>query len=159
MACHKQHNMVLLSGNMCSKQQIANGVNYAPKSSSWVMRLIIKLVPRFQCYWTTIGNTIYYPDYIKDPFDPIHEDTRAHEQVHIKQQSKMPLVLWLALYCLFPLPVGFAWFRWKMEREAYLVNIINHRYDVNSVVNTLWSYGWIWPKRMMRTWFKRNCQK
>lgn len=53
-----------------------------------------------------------------------------HEAVHMQQQQRLGLGnVWLGVlpfllaYLLLPLPVGFAWFRYRWEREAFLVEM------------------------------------
>ena len=71
-------------------------------------------------YWTTVGRTIYYPAYVRDP--RAHPQIIDHELVHVRQWERYGLWLW-ASYLLLPLPFGLAWFRFRWEREAYLPEI------------------------------------
>lgn len=111
-------------------------------------------------YWTALGNKIYYPERLTAP--PEHYIvTIAHEKVHIRQMQKLTTPVFLFLYLCCPLPIGLAWFRWRMEREAYLVNIAaapNRLRTIECIVKKLGSaeYGWCWPKPWMRRWFLRQ---
>ncbi len=108
-------------------------------------------------YWTTIGRTIYTPSYVGDPYD--HLSILEHELVHVDQYARWS-VLFLISYLALPLPIGLAWFRWKWEREAYLVQIRNSpdpAAEITRIVDSLWSgYGWPWPRKWMRAWFERE---
>ena len=135
----------------------ARGVRFVRKGDSRLMWLIGKLlffVPHFSTrFWTTIGRTIYYPDYVEDPL--AQETVVRHELIHVAQFERWGAFFMLA-YLLFPLPVGLAWFRWRWEREAYLVNL-RAGAPLDFVVFTLWNnYGWCWPKSWMRKWFQKN---
>lgn len=110
-----------------------------------------------QRYWTTLGRTVYYPTSVHDPL--AHPDILDHELVHVRQWQRFGPLLWLS-YALVPLPFGLAWFRFRWEREAYLVQIeraADREREIERVVQTLWSgYGWPWPRPWMRRWFERN---
>jgi len=112
--------------------------------------------------WTTIGSTIYYPDVIDPTRFP---EVIAHEQIHIAQYKKLTVPLFLFLYCLIPLPVFFSYFRWFLERQAYIVEAklylaegrITKDILVEEIVQELWSgYLFPWPKFLMRKWFKKQ---
>lgn len=67
--------------------------------------------------WQTQRPRIYHPSWVSDPLD--HWQTVAHELVHWRQQgpTRLPTWWWCARYGVS------SDFRWRMEREAYLVNI------------------------------------
>jgi hypothetical protein len=49
-----------------------------------------------------------------------------------------------------------SYFRWKFEREAYMVQI-ERGAKAEDVVNLLWSsYLFPWPKSLMLKWFKKE---
>lgn len=127
-----------------------------PRSESKLLRLVDLFTRgRFQDYVVTIWPHVYVPDNVE-----ILDDTLAHEDVHLKQQAAWPRGLrwaWFVAYLCFPVPIFFAWFRWKAEREAYLVNIKRHGFDPYSVAENLWSdYCWTWPRKWMFTWFEEH---
>lgn len=131
-----------------------------PRSSFWLTRLLNLFGAKN--FWTTFGSTIYYPDGLDPTKFP---ETIAHEQTHIAQYKKLTVPFFLFLYCLIPLPVFFAYFRWKFEREAYLVEAklylaegrINKQELIESMVNVMWSgYLLPWPKNLMRKWFSKQ---
>lgn len=140
----------------------AHGVRLLPKHGSRAMRVAALLLRALGSrdfmdrYWTTVGRTVYYPACVHDPH--AHPDVLAHELVHVRQWERWGVLLW-ASYLLLPLPFGLAWFRWRWEREAYLVQIErapDRAREIDRVVNTLWSgYGWPWPRTWMRRWFER----
>lgn len=135
------------------------------RSSNWLMRALNKLGGG--AYWTTIGKTIYYPDQIVDPH--LFPDIIEHEKVHVAQYKKLSVPVFLFLYCLVPLPVGLAYFRWRFEREAYLVQFKyllaeNPQYDIDfeveQVVRSLWfNYLFAWPRGWMKSWFLKRLSK
>ena len=71
------------------------------------------------------------------------------------------LALFGAALTMLPASTGLAIGRWRIEGEAYLVNIIatedgQRETEVERIVNVLWDgYGWTWPKPWMRRWFGR----
>ena len=74
-------------------------------------------------YWTTVGNTIYTPtmydhdvDYGQPSFVSRHSVRIAHEEVHVKQWASLGK---LQMGIMLAFPQG----RWRLEREAYLVDL------------------------------------
>jgi hypothetical protein len=70
-------------------------------------------------YVTTLGHRIYVPDDW-----PTWPATRRlailrHELVHVAQFERLGWPLMILLYGLLPLPIGLAWFRARLEMEAY----------------------------------------
>lgn len=131
-------------------------MNFVSKRDSKLMSLIGWFCPSFLDYWTTIGKTIYYPPNIKNPDNPAWSLIIEHEKVHMKQYQKYGIVLFLFLYLFIPLPVFFAYFRWKFEREAYLIEIKNGL-SSRFVVKML-DEGYLkpWPKSWMVRWFDKR---
>lgn len=143
----------------------AMGVTVRHKRESKLMRVIGFIWKRFNTdFWTTInGRTIWAPN---DADLTRLEDYALiiqHELVHIGQFRRWPIIGQLA-FLLLPVPFFFAWFRWAMERRAYMVQLEAHgapfgsgEYELERVVNTLWrNYGWCWPRPWMRRWFRRE---
>jgi len=81
----------------------------------------------------------------------------AHELRHVAQCSSFLGLWWTVLLnTILPLPALFSG-RWFVERRPYLLDIRNGRKSIDSAVNLLWaSYGWCWPKPLMRRWFERH---
>jgi hypothetical protein len=108
-------------------------------------------------YWTTIGSTIYYPACVSDPL--AHPIVLEHELVHVRQWRRWGVLMWLS-YLLLPLPIGLCWFRFRWEREAYLVELAHapdREREITRIVDALWfGYGFPWPRPWMRRWFERT---
>lgn len=70
-------------------------------------------------YVTTLGHTIYVPDDF-DSWSPVHAiEVLRHEAVHVAQFERYGWIGMILLYGIFPLPMGLAWFRARLEWEAY----------------------------------------
>lgn len=149
------------------------GVKLVRKDNSRLMRVIgwffnlFKWLTKFDFMedaWTTVGGkTIYFPvdyplSYEKLQGISSSEVTIRHELVHIRQARKYPV--WFQVsYLLFPIFIFFAWFRWRWEREAYMVNI-RAGADIDRIVDILWKvYLFPWPKPWMRKWFREQVAK
>ena len=111
-------------------------------------------------YVTTIGARIYLPPgwMTRSPADRMA--TLRHERVHLRQFARLGVLLMGLLYLLVPLPIGFAWFRMRFEREAYEESIratwelsgpeavLDPRYRAHVVsVFVGPAYGWMWVRR------------
>lgn len=105
---------------------------------------------------TTIGHTIYVPD----NFDSLPAWSRLavlrHEAVHVGQWERLGGPLDALLYLTFPLPMGLAWARARLEWEGYaetlrtiarLRGVDDARSRRDWVVKqfTTGNYGWMWP--------------
>jgi len=133
----------------------------APKASSRLMRVCGALLWALgnrsfvERYWTTIGRTIYYPTCVGDPL--AHPIVLEHELVHVRQWERWGVLLWVS-YLLLPLPVGLCWFRFRWEREAYLVELhhaVDREREIDRIVDALWfGYAFPWPRSWMRRWFR-----
>jgi hypothetical protein len=143
----------------------AHGARVVAKQGSRRMRVLAALLwPINRAfmgrYWTTLGRTVYYPTSVSDPF--AHADILEHELVHVRQWQRFGLWMWLS-YLLLPLPFGLAWFRFRWEREAYLVEISraeDREREIDRVVDALWhGYGWPWPRSLMRRWFQHHAPR
>ena len=128
------------------------------------MRLLGLFLPsRFMSdYWTTIGHTIYVPTRFDNSPAWIsgewaeQEVVIDHEYVHVEQVERWGLPIQILMVLCFPLPIFFAWGRWRIEREAYLVNI-KAGWDIDYIVDMLWGdYLMPWPTKWMKAWFKEN---
>lgn len=117
-------------------------------------------------YVTTLGRTIYVPD----DFDA-WTSTRAwqvlrHEAVHVAQFERLGWTLMVILYGILPLPMGLAYGRALLEREAYAETlravaasegILAARSDAlrREIVRRFTGpdYGWMWPfPRSINAW-------
>jgi hypothetical protein len=122
-------------------------------------------------YTTTIGPWIFFPAGWKSQ-NVSTEDcvTLQHEAEHIRWFHDFGLGNpWLGvpvigfLYLFFPLPIGAAWFRYAMEREAYLVSIQAWRHYGVKVSGDYYAskiagpgYLWAWPYKKVAAWFREN---
>lgn len=150
-------------------QYRANNVVLSPRSDHWFLRKLDKFLrfiglPGWTYFWISLKDTVYYPDTVLDPLDVVYQPVLVHELVHILDQRRCWLWLWLLAYGLFPLPVFLAWFRYDAERRAYLRQIeyliesgvVSERtleYAVEDVAGKLWtSYVLTWPPFLTREW-------
>lgn len=120
----------------------AAGARLVYKKDSWFWRALhyVVLVVTFggnrkfrTSYITTIGPVIAFPDSWPPDGAALsysQETVILHELVHVAQFKRWGLgSAWVGilpmfcLYVLLPLPLGFAWGRWVLEREAYLQNL------------------------------------
>jgi hypothetical protein len=119
---------------------------------------------------TTIGPVIAYPEGTVLSHVSMNDYiTLTHEAVHVKQCAKLGLgepwigtLLFLILYLFVPLPAWRSWFRFKFEREAYLVEYKTTKKfgftpDIEHYVKVLSGpdYLYTWPEAKVRAWFKR----
>lgn len=142
------------------------GASVHPKEDARIMRAIDWIArtlvcnPGFMRYWTTLGRRIYFPSGVEDPYH--HPQIMEHELVHVAQWDRWGW-FFVASYLLLPVPFGLAWFRWRWEREAYMVQLRSVRPEflevqIDRVVDRLWcDYLWTWPRPLMRRWFRRAC--
>jgi len=127
------------------------------KHNSPLMKFInffVRIInPKFMEMFTTIGSTIYVPEN-----NVLPRIILKHEIVHVEQWRKWGILYYIS-YLLLPIPFGLAWFRWKWEREAYMVNLA-YCSDIEWCIDILWdNYGWCWPKPWMRAWFEKELRK
>lgn len=121
-------------------------------------------------YQTTIGMTVY----VTGDWDRRHADERyvtmRHELVHLRQFQRYGLLGMAVLYLLLPLPMGLAYFRARLEMEAYeetiraaaalhgLAHVRAAGFRGHIVSQFLGpSYGWMWPfRRRVEAWYERT---
>jgi len=118
-------------------------------------------------YQTTIGRTIYLTDDWDDRDPRDRYCTLRHEAVHLRQFRRYTLPGMAIMYLLLPLPLGLAWFRARLEWEAYAESI-RAAADVwgpGAPAATLYrahvidqftgpAYGWMWPfRRTLERWY------
>jgi hypothetical protein len=109
-----------------------------------------------QDYVTTIGSSIYVtPDWDHRPLADRYATLR-HEVVHLRQFRRWGLIPMAIAYLLLPLPLGLAWCRMRLEREAYEETLRVH-HELGTLAGdgelrehvirqfTSGSYGWMWP--------------
>lgn len=134
------------------------GVVVVSKGNSRMMKLIGFFLGKWfmDSAWSTISaRRIYAPIGTRLDRLDIYALVVKHELVHIAQAKRL-WWFWQLSYLLFPLPIGLAWFRWRWEREAYLVQL-RAGASPSDLADLLWShYGWPWPRAWMRRWFERQ---
>lgn len=127
-----------------------------------------------ESYITTIGPWIAVPaGWLAEPQPATKLSVLLHEIEHVKQfktfgfgNAIIGIPLTAILYLLIPLPFGFAYCRWRMERVAYLKGIQVAKaygasqetieYLVSRAVEQLTGplYGWTWVvKASVLKWF------
>jgi hypothetical protein len=117
-------------------------------------------------YVTTLGHTIYVPDDF-DAWEPGRAwEILRHEAVHVAQFERYGWIAMVLLYGVLPLPLGLAYFRARLEWEAYretlravaeLEGIEAARSPAlrDQIVRRFTGpdYGWMWPfPRAIRRW-------
>lgn len=131
---------------------------------------------RYKDFVTTIGNRIYVPLSWWTVADDLTKlAVIKHELVHVTQYKKfgfgnpmLGLVPYWLVYLLLPLPLGLAYFRYLIERPAYLKGILtlkeyggDYQSELNHAVDVLTgsSYGWAWPfPKSVKEYFTQNIQ-
>ena len=111
-------------------------------------------------FHTVIGDTLYVPECWADEADVDKVITLRHERVHLRQRRRYTLPGMAALYLLWPLPLGLAYGRARIEWEAYEETLrATHelkgaaaarapglrRHIVSQFTGP--NYGWMWPFR------------
>ncbi len=152
----------------------AEGVRLLPKDRVWHQRVIDVLLTIVTLgaqgsfldrYVTTIGRTIYLTPNWASRTAADRYATLRHEAVHLRQFRRWGLVPMAVAYLLLPLPFGLAWFRMRLEREAYAETVrIQHELGGRAATDairahvirqfTSGSYGWMWPfPRSIARWY------
>jgi hypothetical protein len=106
----------------------ARPVRVVPKRRFWHQRaadIALRIVTLggqrayLSSYVTTLGHTIYVPDDFDDWAPGRAWEVLRHEAVHVRQFERIGWVGMVLLYGVLPLPLGLAWFRARLEMEAY----------------------------------------
>lgn len=124
-------------------------------------------------YHTVLGDRLYVPLGWEhcDCIDAII--TLRHERVHLRQRRRYTLLGMAILYLCLPLPVGFAFYRAKMEMEAYFETLratyqlkgkqaLMDRELRERIICQFTSpaYGWMWPfRKSVERWYDRSLQE
>lgn len=133
---------------------MAAGARLVPHPENWAASWWGKIarlggVPNFsRDFWITIGRDICYPSSVTDPW--AHPVTVRHEIVHVLQQASAWLPWWLTKYLLSQS------FRWRMEREAYLVDVRAGASIPRIVLDLATAYRIGLDRGMMIQWFEDN---
>lgn len=118
-------------------------------------------------FQTTIGKTVY----VTADWDDWSADRRyvtlRHEAIHLRQFRRLTLPGMALIYILLPLPMGLAWGRAWLEREAYAESIRAgaevwgndavrrgeyRKHIIDQFVGP--TYGWMWPfRKQLERWY------
>lgn len=118
-------------------------------------------------YHTVIGDTLYVPASWEGMRDVDRVILLRHERVHLRQQRRYGFPLMAFLYLLPFAPLGLAYFRARIEWEAYVETIraTAEHYGFDSVKSGRLEaelvarfvgpdYGWMWPfPAAIRRWY------
>lgn len=152
------------------------------KSESWLMKTIGKLLfiisfgqnKSFMTdFITTIGNTVYVPDSWDSKLEKSRIEVLMHERIHMRQSKKLTPIIYALAYLLFPIPIGFAWARAKLEWEAYTesMRVKSHFSGIQSVKTpefkeylfknfTGSSYMFMMPfKSILEKWYQESIKR
>jgi hypothetical protein len=118
-------------------------------------------------FHTTIGQTVY----VTAAWDRCSDDERyvtlRHEAVHLRQFRRFTPLGMAIVYLVVPLPLGLAWGRAQLEKEAYAATIRaaaevwGRQFPAESSFRSKIigqflgpSYGWMWPFRgALERWY------
>lgn len=118
-------------------------------------------------YQTTIGRSVYVTPDWDERGELDRYITLRHEAVHLRQFRRWTLPGMAVAYLLLPLPMGLAWFRARLEQEAY-AETIRATAEVWGVAQARDegfreriirqflgpSYGWMWPfRKSLERWY------
>lgn len=141
---------------------------------TWILKIVSlgKHKGLRKYYVTTLGRYVFFPAGWKAR-KATYSDCAVlrHEAKHIHQNKWLGLgCIWVGtivmalLYLFLPLPVGLAYFRYLLERYAYLESYRARKeyglpIQVGLYIDALAgpSYLWAWPKNLIRQWFLKNC--
>lgn len=124
-------------------------------------------------YRTVIGDTLYVPEAWNETEPVDRLICLLHERVHLRQRRRYGTVGMAVLYLMLPLPAGLAWFRARMEWEAYTETLraTAEWYGLGAVKSPLLraamierfagpDYLWMWPFReRVGGWFDAVIQE
>ena len=119
-----------------------------------------------ESFVTTLGEKVYVPA----TWDAYSLATRAitlrHERIHMRQAKRIGRTAFSLLYLFLPVPIFFAYFRMKFEKEGYEESLqaYNEYYGPrfftqalkDSIVSHFTSaeYIWMWPwKAQIEKWY------
>lgn len=120
-------------------------------------------------YHTVLGSTLYTPDSWDSTPDLDRVITLRHERVHLRQRRRLGFPLMAFLYLLPFFPLGLAYWRARLEWEAYeetlrataelkgLAAAEDLRLRASLIERfTGPAYGWMWPfRRSVEGWIDR----
>lgn len=117
---------------------------------------------------TTIGTTVYVPDSWDSKSSSARAITMRHERVHMRQARDVGRIKFSLLYLLCPVPLIWAYYRMKFEKEGYEESLkaYNDYYGKKFFTPTLKEsivkhfttaeYFWMWPwKNSIEKWYDK----
>jgi len=107
-----------------------------------------------QRFVTTIGSTIYLPSNWAGRSDEERWTTLRHERMHLRQQKRYSMPVYAFLYLFAYFPIGFAWWRLRLEAECYAESLrcekltggnaaIAMEHYIDNLTGS--AYGWAFP--------------
>jgi len=148
------------------------------KSQSWFMRILSWILffnRDFMSFFvTTIGNYMWTPTAWNGEWS---DKTKAiilrHERVHLRQQQRYGMALYILRYLCWPLPMFLSYGRYLLEREAYEESlrayVAYYGVDVLDDPNlkagmirhfTSSEYGWMWPfPKAVHRWYDQTVER
>lgn len=144
-----------------------------PKHKSTLMRFMSYLLffnkGFMSNFVTTIGNYIWVPENWDKLDNKVKATVIRHERVHLIQQKRYGMFLYIILYLFWPIPIFFALGRRNIEMEAYAESLraeaeyfglffIDQPKNMDRYVSyfTSSSYAWMWINRnSIENWYKQ----
>jgi hypothetical protein len=116
--------MTLYETVLAETQREFPGFKVVKKADSSFMKLlswVLFFVPGFMSnFTTTIGQTMWTPSAWDTDFSDVSQaEILRHERIHLRQQKRFTMPLFVLLYLFLPLPFGLAYGRACLEWEAY----------------------------------------
>ena len=115
--------MTLYEGVLADTQREFPGFKVVRKADSGFMKLLAWLlffVRGFMTdFGTTIGQTMWTPSEWDTWTDAAKAQILRHERIHLRQQKRLTMPLYVILYLFLPFPLGLAYGRACLEWEAY----------------------------------------
>jgi hypothetical protein len=166
------------------EQELVSTVGESPKfrvilkEQSWFMKVLSWLLffnrDFMTSFVTTIGDYMWTPAaWENDWDDKVKAAILRHERVHLRQQKRYGMTLYILRYLCWPLPMFLAYGRYLLEREAYEESLQAyadyHGVDVLMDANlragmirhfTSAEYGWMWPfPKAVARWYDQAIER
>lgn len=163
--------MTLYEGVLAETQREFPGFKVVKKADSGFMKLISWLLFFNRSFMvdfvTTIGQTMWTPVEWNSWSDATRAQILRHERVHLRQQKRYTMPLYVILYLFLPLPFGLAYGRACLEWEAYKESMraLAEYKGIDllkvPVIKAMYvdyftggAYGWMWPfPAAIKNWY------
>jgi hypothetical protein len=146
--------------------------------SHWIHRALVVVTLGGQRrylsdYHTVLGDTLYVPEGWRHTSATGRIIVLRHERVHLRQRRRHTLVGMAFIYLMWPLPLGLAYGRARLEWEAYQ-ETLRATFELcgeaalrapalrERIVRqfTSGAYGWMWPfPRVVGRWYDAAVEK